>query len=341
MKKPVVKAGMVTLLLGIGAVLYIAMKTEPQSAGSENTLLTSKDGAVMVVIPETTFRMGNDRTHPDLENQMTGQPLRPYHALLARAVPAWEMADEQPVHEVRISRFAIDKHEVTNEQYQRFLDWVEEHGDERVKHSDQPIGKSHRPRYWGAFNPLLDQSELANLAPFDEDSFRDPAAPVVGVDWYDAFAYAKWAGKRLPTEAEWELAAKGSQERLWPWGDDWHWGLCNIGGDKSGLDVINTKRDRDGYVYPAPVGSFPESDSAFGVSDMAGNVAEWCADWYGESYYESSDSADPAGPAAGKERVVRGGSSQSIPNEARCSARRSYEPEFRKFTMGFRCVKDL
>lgn len=209
-----------------------------------------------------------------------------------------------------VAAFSIDRTEVTNAEYRKFLSARKDHG---LCHPDEPKDKDHTPRYWGRFNPLLDDPEYARTAPFSPETFTQDDAPVVGVDWFDAYAYAAWAGKRLPTEAEWELAAGGTEKRLWPWGNEWAWGKCNTGGDK------------DGYVYPAPVGRFPEGRSPYGCEDMAGNVAEWCADWYVE----------------GKQRVARGGGSQNAPSSVRCASRVGFEPEYRTFTLGFRCARDL
>lgn len=312
------------------------------SSERSGDLISSDDLVDMVVIPKTTFWMGNETSHPDLANEATpGKPLRPYHVLVARAAAGWRLEAERPLREVAVDSFAIDRYEVSNAQYRVFLDWVEENGDASVRHSEQPEGKSHRPRYWTDYNPLNSEEESTGLAPFGSGTFKEAAKPVVGVDWFDAYAYAKWAGKRLPTEAEWELAARGNDQRLWPWGNEWSWGRCNIGGDKTGLDMSDTSMDRDGYVYSAPVGSFVESEAQSGCMDMAGNVSEWCSDWYSEDYYKEGEDDNPKGALSGRYRSVRGGSSQSVPSAVRCSSRSFHEPEFRKFTLGFRCAKDI
>lgn len=322
------------------ALLAAGCSRQPPEAGE--TIVSERDGSMMIVIPASRFWMGNETSHEDLANKAPpGKPLYPYHILIARAEKAWRLEEERPLREVKVKAFAIDRTEVSNAQYRLFLDWVEANGDATVRHPDQPVGKSHTPRYWKAYNPLMSDTTSARLTPFEKDTFMAPDRPVVGVDWFDAYAFAKWAGKRLPSEAEWEFAARGTDGRLWPWGNEWSWGLCNIGGDKTGFDTRYKTKDRDGFVYSAPVGWFPDSASPFGCLDMAGNVAEWCADWYSENAYKTASDHDPQGPQRGEYRSIRGGSSQSVPSEARCSARSYQEPGFRKFTLGFRCARDL
>ncbi|EDY83017.1 conserved domain protein [Verrucomicrobiia bacterium DG1235] len=329
-------------ILTVSALAALLIACAPKKQETAEVIRIERDGSEMVIIPGSIFAMGNDLTHPDFANQaVEGKALRPYHVLIARAKKAWQMEAERPVRKVRVDRFAIDRHEVTNRQYRLFLDWVQLNGDDSVRHEDQPVGKDHTPRYWTSYNPLLQDEATAALAPFSSETFLKDNMPVVGVDWFDAYAYAKWAGKRLPTEAEWELAARGDDERLWPWGNSWSWGLCNIGGDKSGKDARDKSPDRDGYIYPAPVGSFADSASPFGCMDMAGNVAEWCADWYSEDAYKVFPDRNPIGTIDSGYRSIRGGSSQSVPSGVRCSARSFEEPEFRKFTLGFRCAKDI
>jgi len=260
------------------------------------------------------------------------------------------------LHEVALGSFAIDRHEVTNARYRRFLAWMKAENDHRFCHPDEPSHKDHTPRYWKDFNPLLNNDAYAATAPFGTESFQGDDAPVVGVDWFDAYAYAAWAGKRLPTEAEWELAARGTDGRRWPWGDLWEWGRANTGGEKRGRDIPGRRwekefygltyepgktRDKDGYIYPAPVGRHPRGRSPWGVDNMAGNVAEWCADWYADDAYRTSPAENPTGPRKGTLRVVRGGSSRNYPSGVRTTARQSREPFFRTFTLGFRCAKDL
>ena len=301
-----------------------------------------RDGSVMVAVSSSEFLMGTSEASPDLPDaSMWNKPLLPSDILLVRAAPAWSHADERPAHTVRLRAFAIDRTEVTNGQYRRFLAWIERTNDHRRCHPTEPRGKEHTPRYWRDFNPLLADPTYSRAAPFARDTFIGDDKPVVGVDWYDAYAYAAWVGKRLPTEAEWEKAARGTDERRWPWGNDWRWGRANTGGEKHGKDVSTSGFEKDGYIYPAPVGSFADGASPYGAFDMAGNVEEWCADWYASDAYAHAAARDPKGPASGRLRVVRGGSSRSSPSAVRTAARSAREPDFRTFTLGFRCAKDL
>jgi formylglycine-generating enzyme required for sulfatase activity len=341
-------AGFIVLLTAAGVAGYVwshrAKSITPLTRVTFQSRETrhARDGSVMMVIPATEFLMGTADAHPDLPaNRLVPGKVKPTEIKIARGWEGWALEDEHPQRPVRLKTYAIDRYEVTNAQYRRFLADVKQKGDAAWAHPAQPKGKDHTPRYWKEFNPLLRDAEFAMLAQFNAGTFTGDDTPVVGVDWYDAYAYAQWAGKRLPTEAEWELAARGPDGRRWPWGNDWSWGLCNIVGEKLGADVRAKGREKDGYIYPAPVGSFPGGRSPFGCDDMAGNAAEWVADWYAPDAYAAGAAVNPAGPATGTERAVRGGSSQNYPSYTRCAVRAHREPDFRTFILGFRCAKDL
>jgi formylglycine-generating enzyme required for sulfatase activity len=216
--------------------------------------------------------------------------------------------NEMPEKALYLHDFWIDRREVTNEDYAKFLRYVQESHDHKKCHPQEPKDKDHTPAYWG------------------NSQWNQPKQPVVGVDWFDAFAYAKWAKKRLPTEAEWEKAARGLDRREFPWGHSW--------------DETKANADRKHQTTLA-VGSFPDGASPYGAMDMSGNVAEWCADWYDERYYHVPLDAPPTGPNQGSKRVVRGGSFLNVAGECRASFRTHLPPTTRLFTIGFRCAKDL
>ncbi len=203
----------------------------------------------------------------------------------------------------------IDETEVTNEQYKEFLHF-NRNSPHKYCHVDEPDNKDHEPRYWKDYRSQFFKRSIASeLAPFDEKTFLKPDHPVVGVDWWDAYAFSKWAGKRLPSMMEREKAARGTDGRIWPWGDQWKYEKANTGGEKW--------VENDGYVYAAPAVSFAKGVSIYGHLNMAGNVAEWTDEGY-----------------------VAGGSSRSNPSQVRCAAFVAREPDYRSFDIGFRCAAD-
>jgi formylglycine-generating enzyme len=229
------------------------------------------------------------------------------------------MGQGQAQKTVHVKSFHIDKYEVSNAQYRAFLDWVKKHSDKTVRHPDQPRGKDHTPRFWKPFRPaILKKTGMAALQRFDEKIFTDDRRPVTGIDWHDAYAYAKWAGKRLPTETEWEKAARGVKGSRWPWGNQWVFENCNSGG-------YEWKGERDGHIYPAPVDAYPQGKSPYGVYNAAGNASEWV-----DADFDSEKGL----------KTVKGGGSDSYPSSVTPAARRGREPEFRHFTLGFRCARD-
>jgi formylglycine-generating enzyme len=256
---------------------------------------------------------------------------------------------EGPVHEVRLDAFSMDATAVTNAQFAAFVKdtghvtGAEEFGISAVFHlafHGDPADVLNRAAGVPWWLAVRGASWRAPEGP-GSDVSRRQNHPVVHVDWHDAQAYAAWAGKRLPTEAEWEYAARGGLAGArFAWGDELtprgRW-MCNIW--QGTFPTVNT--EDDGHLTTAPVTSY--SPNGYGLSCVAGNVWEWCADWFSPTYYAQSPDHDPHGPDEGEQRVMRGGSylcHDSYCNRYRVSARSSNTPESTSGNTGFRCAGD-
>lgn len=255
---------------------------------------------------------------------------------------------EGPARRVEISGFYMDKYEVSNAEFAEFVEETgyiteaEKFGDSFVLElllSDEV--KSEITQAVANAPWWLPVEEASWKAPEGKDSSIDSRMnhPVVHISWNDAVAYCKWAGKRLPTEAEWEFAARGGLEgRLYPWGNNpnprgEHW--MNIWQGEFPLE--NTAED--GYIATAPVDSFPPNK--FGLHNLAGNVWEWTADWWTVRHSKEFQN-NPKGPPSGKEKVKKGGSYLCHPNYCyryRCAARSQNTPDSSASNLGFRCAK--
>jgi formylglycine-generating enzyme required for sulfatase activity len=278
-----------------------------RNAQGYEEILWLKDSSVMIRIPAGEFWMGSPKGEGD--------------------------SDEHPQHKVNLSEYYMDKCEVTNEQFERFV---------------------------RAQGYVTDAERLGSGYVYDEDSskwidkkgvswrtyysYATRNHPVVLVSWNDARAYCDWAGKRLPTESEWEKAARGTDARQYPWGN-------SVPGSSRNGNFADEAAKRefpnwtivsgydDGYARTAPVGTYPAGASPYGCMDMAGNVWEWCNDWYDSEYYGRSASNNPTGPSSGSYRVCRGGSWCLIAGYLRCAGRDWYGPSGRDSGLGFRCVR--
>lgn len=262
----------------------------------------------MVLVTGGTFQMGTDHGYPY----------------------------EGPAHSVTVGSFYIDRTEVTNRSFQEFVT------------ATHYVTEAERLGWSGVFNP-----EVHDWTPLEGANWEHPEGPgssiekrldhpVVHISWSDTAAYARWAGKRLPTEAEWEWAARGGRSQAeYPWGDK----LMS-----EGRHHANTwqghfpTRDEagDGFVSTAPACSFPPN--GYGLCDMSGNVWEWTADWFADDYFrKSAGITNPRGPDSGNEKVIRGGSWLCAENYCtgyRVAARQKTPIDSGLNNLGFRCAKD-
>jgi formylglycine-generating enzyme required for sulfatase activity len=207
------------------------------------------------------------------------------------------LEDERPLHRVWLDVFAVDLYEVSTAQYALFLE------------------ATNRLAPW--------QWQTVDLAQHGD-------RPVIGVDWADADAYCRWKGKRLPTEAQWEKAARGTDGRLHPWG--------NQVPTNTLANFALGARFSYGQVL-MPVHSYEQGRSPYGLYQMAGNVWEWVQDWYSANYYEMSPERNPQGPEQGQFKVLRGGSWSDLPKYLLTYGRFKLPPETRNSYTGFRCAK--
>ena len=233
------------------------------------------------------------------------------------------MDDEKPQEAITLDGFWIDQTEVTNAMFAAFLD----------SQGNQEEGGASWYNVNGEDIRLQQNGDAWEI----DEGYDDH--PVINVTWYGARAYCAWAGERLPSEAEWEKAARGVDGNIYPWGngavDE---ALLNFADDNAGdLDWADTDMN-DGYGRTAPAGSYPDGASPYQALDMAGNVWEWVADWYGEAYYAASPSANPPGPANGSLRAARGGSWYDPASIARSAYRGGFDPAEVFNTLGFRCA---
>ncbi|MBI5359643.1 MAG: SUMF1/EgtB/PvdO family nonheme iron enzyme [Planctomycetes bacterium] len=265
-------------------------------SGLPREIRCEKDGSIMVLVNAGEFLMGNN----------------------GEITPRY---DDRPVHQVYLSSYYIDKFEITNKQYKMFY--------------DDFLLKGHKWCYPSEEEPRV--HPYPHL-PFEPDAYADKFKwengnypvntdenPVVLVTWYDAYSYAVWSGKKLPTEAEWEKAARGNDGRKYPWGFIWK------------QEFVLKKYTSDIF---SNIGSNPVDISPYGCYDMLGNVEEWCLDWYAVDQYENDSYKNPSGPLRGKEKVFRG----SCPGFSGASEydsvyfRYSSDTLYHSHTLGFRCA---
>ena len=293
----------------------------------QNTTEKQNAPANMIFVHEGPFLMGS--TRKDIEKLLD----------LDQNVETNRFDNEIPQREVYLSAYLIDKCLVTNGEYRKFI--------ESDGYSNKEYWSEIGWNFVAQSNPLKSEVE-------ERIMLAEPDCPVANVTWYEAEAFAKWAGKRLPTEAEWEKAARGCDGRVYPWGNEF---------DKARLNCAEARIEK-----PTPVTRYPNGMSVYGCFDMAGNVWEWTADWYDSEYYSSAPDRDPKGPAEAEKspyfgepenvgvsiyelkssegakmlsgcKVLRGGSwNGSGVIHIRCANRDYDEPAYKNDTIGFRCA---
>ena len=244
-----------------------------KSAAQPPAEIIGKDGAPMVLVPASEFTMGTDKGDDD----------------------------EAPIHRVFLDTFYLDKFEVTNGRFAKFVEAIQSEPPWGFTDKDTPVTHADRPVRW--------------------------------VSWMDAMGYCLWAGKRLPTEAEWEKAARGTDGRVYPWGNDQPTTAHAVFGLKEG-----------GSETVSPVGNRDKGKSPYGANDLAGNLYEWVTDWYAEDYYANFSKApaiNPRGPGEGTAKVQRGGSYINNPYRLRSSFRTKGDPTEQDPNVGFRCAQEV
>jgi formylglycine-generating enzyme required for sulfatase activity len=288
------------LLAGCGGTAVPAIETAVPPATPQEQIRPA-DGMTMIYVPGGAFHMGS--TEAEIEDAIA--LCRQHYNICNR----WYYQRESPRHAVSLDNFLLDQTEITNAQYR-----------ECVAAGDcaEPLTcKKGKPTY-------------ADTAKAEH--------PVVCVSWDDAQSYCRWAGARLPTEAEWEYAFRGEMGHIYPWGDSFdgaRLNYCDVNCDAAHGDG----RFNDTYAQTAPTTSHPNDISWSGARGMGGNVSEWVADWFGD--YTAAAATNPIGPPSGGEKIVRGGSWFSHPTYCRGAIRASIAPDTRFNYVGFRCAASM
>jgi formylglycine-generating enzyme required for sulfatase activity len=289
------------------SVTPIKTFTPTPISGSE--AIASKDRATLIYIPAGNFTMGSAISDAEADT------------------------DEKPQRAVYLDSFWIDKTEVTNAMFAQFAQAT----GYKTDAEREGWGYGYRPysNEWTQLSSANWRTPHGLNAPTENLDKH----PVVQVSWNDAAAYCQWAGRRLPTEAEWEKAARGNTDtRIFPWG--------NAPAANHLLNLADSNVNRswslyylnDGYAFTAPVGSYPSGASPYGVLDMAGNVWEWTNDWYDENYYSRSSTNNPQGSNSGTRKAMRGGSWNSNDLFSRVTRRIAEVTSYRDDNDGFRCA---
>ncbi len=323
-----VAGGLLAAALIIGlAVMIRPTAAAPASATAAAVPLSPRiaagDGMTQVYVPAGEFLMGSSSADVDAVVQDRVGYSRD------------SFKNETPQHKVHLDAFWIDKYEVTNDMFARFV--------------AETAYKTDAEKAGGGIVLDLGSREWKIAKGADWRHPRGPSTdinglgnhPVVQMSLNDAQAYCRWVGRRLPTEAEWEKAARGTDGRTYPWGNQPPSGrLLNFGDRNAYISTANLGED-DGYAFTSPVGSFPDGASPYGAMDMAGNAWERVADWYDEAYYAHSPARNPAGLPSSDYVIMRGGSWSSPVKYLRAAFRYRYLVANRASSIGFRCASSI
>jgi len=306
-----------SLGLGIVMVFFVFIlltKSQRQKPESENKVVVQKE-------------------QPKKEEESVSkpqQPEKPTEVAIWDGLPKFTLPSN-PTPEMTFTN-PIDGAVMIYVQKGEFLMGSDKSKDSMASDNELPQRKVYLDGYWIYKHEVT----VAQYRKFCNETGRQmPSAPswgwdnhpIVNVTWNDAVAYCNWAGVQLPTEAQWEKAARGTDGRIWPWGNQWDASKCN--------SYNNTGPTKQA----TPVGNYPQDASPYGVMDMAGNVCEWCADWYDKNYYASASNRNPQGPSSGTYRVLRGGSyGNNVVPRVRAAYRYRLGPDYSSFNWGFRCA---
>ena len=279
----------------------LAGATEPSVVKPEPEGAPASDAKLLKKAPPPTNGSPASKTRGllKLPATMTGKDGAPMVLVPAGEFPMGSEQgddDEQPVHRVVLDSFYLDTFEVTNGQFAKFVAAIQSEPPWGFADQETPVVHADRPVRW--------------------------------VNWLEATGYCLWAGKRLPTEAEWEKAARGTDGRVYPWGNEPPTPVHAVFGLKEGADTVS------------PIGNRDKGMSPYGVHDLAGNLYEWVADWYDEAVYRPIPTVNPRGPTEGTTKVQRGGSYINSPYRLRSSFRTKGDPTEHDPNVGFRCAHD-
>lgn len=321
--------------LSITPILTIQPTHTPTSSQTSTTTPSSTATASPTLTSTSTTPLTPEPRPGEIRTVMRGgialeQVFVPTGSFMMGSVDGSD--DEQPVHTVALDAFWIDRMEVTNAQFAAFV------ADTGYETTAEREGGGYISTVAGwTYTEGADwqhpQGPDSDLNGLDEH-------PVALISWDDATAYSTWAGGRLPTEAEWEYAARGPESLIYPWGNTFNGEKLNYCDRNCIFDWADQGVD-DGYQFTSPVGSYPEGASWIGALDMSGNVWEWVNDWHDNSYYARSPDANPPGPPSGKFKLLRGGSWYDIDRRTRTADRGINNPDERFDRLGFRVVETL